>query len=117
MERDSKREIDLFNKMNITPNDYIFIHEDIDRGMNINHKLINDKKIVKSNISYTNNIIDYLTILENAKEIHCIDSSFLFLIDSFNFKAKLYNHRYARQYPINNTPSLKNAWNILTTNE
>lgn len=112
VQRDYNREIDLYNKFNIN-NDFIFVHDDSDRGMEIDHKYIQNKNVIKADRKKTNIIFDYLTILENAKEIHCIESSFLFLIDSFNFKGKLFNHRYARQYPENNTPSLKNNWTIL----
>ena len=82
--------------------------------MEIDFKYLDGKNIIKADVTKTDVIFDYLTILENAKEIHCIESSFLFLIDSFNFKGKLFNHRYARQYPENNTPTLRNKWNILS---
>lgn len=112
IERDYQREINLFNNLNIDK-EYCFFHEDTERGMAISEKFFQNKSIIKANKKYTDNIFDYLSILENAKEIHCIESSFLFLIDSFNFKAKLYNHRYARSYPENNKPTLKNKWSII----
>jgi hypothetical protein len=110
--RDYDREVELYNRNNIK-NDFIFVHDDFDRGMPIESKYLQDKNIIRSDRKQTNILFDYLSILENAKEIHCIESSFLFLVDSFNFKGKLFNHRYARQYPENNTPTLRNKWNIL----
>jgi len=112
LERDYNREVEFY-ETNKIKNDFIFVHEDCDRGMKIDFKYLNGKNIIKADATKTDVIFDYLTILENAKEIHCIESSFLFLIDSFNFKGKLFNHRYARQYPENNTPTLRNKWNIL----
>jgi hypothetical protein len=116
--RDYEREAELYDRSN-TKDNFIFVHDDHDRGMSVDAKYLQDKNIIKSDRKKTNIIFDYLSILENAKEIHCIESSFLFLVDSFNFKGKLFNHRYARQYPENNTPTLRNEWNILNkkTNE
>lgn len=113
IERDYDREV-KFYEMNQIKNDFIFVHDDPGRSMQIDFKYLNGKNIIKADVTKTNIIFDYLTILENAKEIHCIESSFLFLIDSFNFKGRLFNHRYARQYPKNNTPTLRNKWNILS---
>lgn len=113
LERDYNREVEFY-EANKIKNDFIFVHEDSNRGMEIDFKYLDGKNIIKADVTKTDVIFDYLTILENAKEIHCIESSFLFLIDSFNFKGKLFNHRYARQYPENNTPTLRNKWNILS---
>jgi hypothetical protein len=110
--RDLEREAELYDRSNAKDN-FIFVHDDQDRNMNIDAKYLQDKNIIKADRKMTNIIFDYLSILENAKEIHCIESSFLFLVDSFDFKGELFNHRYARQYPENNTPTLKNRWTIL----
>lgn len=112
VQRDYDREVELYNRHNIK-NDFIFVHDDSDRGMTIESKYLQDKNIIRADRKQTNILFDYLSILENAKEIHCIESSFLFLVDSFNFKGKLFNHRYSRQYPENNTPTLRNKWNFL----
>ena len=39
---------------------------------------------------------DYLKIIENASEIHCIESSFAALIESLEYSIPKYAHRYAR---------------------
>ena len=49
-------------------------------------------------------ILDYRKILENAQEIHCVNSSFADLMDSFDL-SKVNNlciHQYAREGdPVN----------------
>lgn len=112
VQRDPYREGVFYNK-NILEEDFIFVHDDAERQMRIDPKYLNHKNIIKADRKKTDIIFDYLKILENAKEIHCIESSFLFLIDSFNFNGKLFSHRYCRKYPENNTPTLKNEWLIL----
>lgn len=102
--RDFCREQKLFDKYNID-SDYIFIHDDKDRGM-ATKNIRGNMRIVRAEPSLTDNIFDYLTLLERAKEIHCIESCFAHLVDSFNFDNKLYFHRYARQYPVGLIPVL-----------
>jgi hypothetical protein len=74
---------------------------------NINPNL----RIIKAERSLTNNIFDYLKLIENAKEIHCIPSSFLFLCDSFDFKGDRFLHKYSRRYPHHGAPTLRLEWN------
>lgn len=99
--------------------DYIFLHEDPSRKDSINKLLINsDLPVVtpglrKQHILGDNdgvNFFDYRYILENAKEIHCIESAFSIFADRIQTKATKYLHRYTRynQAP----PTLKNNWNI-----
>lgn len=40
----------------------------------------------------TDNLLDYVKIIQNASEIHCIDSSLYHLIDSMEVSGKLYFH-------------------------
>lgn len=112
-ERDYAKEEKFFNSLNL-PNKYIFINEDIERKVFLTR--IENKKDFhyRSNKHLTKNIFDYIKVLENAEEIHLMESSFLFICDSLNLKGKLYIHRYARYIPPNFYPSLKNNWTILT---
>ena len=121
MERDKKREESFFKKLTgmfDINGEYIFVHQDPSRGFIIKNLNRRDIQIIDYSEPFrfaklTNNIFDYLLVLERAKEIHCVESSFLFIVDSFNFKGALFNHRYARSYPTNNTPTLRNDWKIL----
>lgn len=59
---------------------------------------------------------DYLALAACASEIHVIDSSFMFLLDSVSICEKeppLYIHRYSRQNVDWNLPTLKKNWTIL----
>ena len=87
VERDEQREMDLFNHFNIN-GEYIFLHDDDDRKIKINREYIENKnlRIITPEKNFTKNIFDYCYLIENAKEIHCIDSSFRLIADSINIK-------------------------------
>jgi len=52
-------------------------------------------------------------MIENAAEIHCIESSFLFLSDSIQTNGKLFSHRHARPLYDYTIPNMKKEWKIL----
>jgi hypothetical protein len=65
--------------------DYIFVHDDESRGMKIDVKKgENIFKITSERMDKNPNIFDYLTIIENAKEVHCMDSSYAWMINLMN---------------------------------
>lgn len=104
---------ELYNKM-VTNDEYVFVHQDIERNLIINKTFSN---AISANHKFSQesqySIFDYLKILENAKEIHCIDSSFACFIDhikSLKDKPK-FIHRYVRKY--NENPTYKNNWIIV----
>lgn len=98
IERDSDREDYLFKKLTKNLNDYAFVHDDPDRGMHIDlSKLNTGMPIIKNDKNYL--ITDYLKILENAKEIHLMQSCFKDMINSYVMKKpKIYLHNYIRNY-------------------
>ena len=51
-------------------------------------------KIVEIKKGQTSNMLSYMKVIENAKEIHCVDSSFFCLVDSVSskLKGKLFYH-------------------------
>lgn len=113
--RDTKRELALLEKTGLSQ-PYLFIHDD-------NRYPLDPKKIASSlpvfrpQVSLTDNMFDYCTIMERADEIHVIDSSFMFLIDCLpytNPAQKLFVHRYARLNTPCQMPLLKKKWVILT---
>lgn len=116
VERDLKKERVLFKKVALK-HDYVFVHEDPERKYIINRDLLNkDLAVITPDKDLTNNIFDYCTLIENAKELHVIDSSFMFLIDCLpyhNPKQKLFVHRYARDNNECLLPILKKDWGIL----
>ena len=109
--RDMDAEMELFNrfreKSNIQEGKYIFIHDankkaydgffrgDIGDGLDLNH--IEDKSLpVIEPESIKFNMCHYIYLLENAAEIHVMNSSFLNLIELINPKGKLFYHVYPR---------------------
>ena len=68
------------------------------------------KKIYLKQIS--NNIFDWINIIEKATEIHTIDCGALNLVNSLDLDCKKVLHKYARKEYINN-PSLRGNWIIL----
>ncbi|TSC63505.1 MAG: hypothetical protein Athens041674_72 [Parcubacteria group bacterium Athens0416_74] len=117
--RDHVRERYLFER--IAPKTpYAFLHEDSGRRYLIKRRMVaSDLPIVEPDPMLTENIFDYCSIIENAREIHVIDSSFMFLIDCLPYEnpsQKLYVHRYARQNSDWHLPVLKKNWTILGIN-
>jgi hypothetical protein len=108
------KQISLFSEIK---NKYIFVHDDQSRNYCINKEFITNKyDIYRPNHKLGDNnsysIFDYTKILENAEEIHCMDSSFACYIDHLpNLKNKLkYIHRYVRK---EGGPVYRNNWTIL----
>jgi hypothetical protein len=86
--RDIESEKEIFNKFNVVEGNYVFIHDDASRGINIDESYILDKslKVVRPIKGLTNNIFDYCYLMENSKESHFIDSSFRLLFDSLQIE-------------------------------
>lgn len=59
-------------------------------------------------------LLDWSTIIENAAEIHCIDSSFIHLVDSLDVtKVKLYYYDVGRGSVLR----LSNGWQVIQENQ
>lgn len=98
--------------------DYIFLHEDISRGYLI------DRSRIKTNLpiitplqSREFSIFDYRTVIQNASEVHVIESSFAAYIDSLPETNSIkFAHRYTRpeaKSDYKHEFSYKNKWQIL----
>jgi hypothetical protein len=87
------------------PNGYIFLHEDVSRGYTIDRSLLTSDLPVFTPIAppSTYFVSDYAKVIENAAEIHVIESSFAALVEGLAPKGKLFAHRYAR-------PEAKGNW-------
>ena len=117
MRRDKEKEDKLFSKLVPENTDYIFLHDDADRGMKID--LPKGKYVVQAKKEHTSCIFDYCKIIEKASEVHVIESSFFFLVDCVpyeNLEQSLYCHRYVRvgsfKSPIE-IPHHQKKWSIL----
>jgi len=84
--RDLVSEKKLFNKFT-DKKKYAFIHDDVSRGLIIDDKYIgNNLKVIRN--SNNELIFDYGLLLENADEIHVMESSFRQLMETLNIKTK-----------------------------
>jgi hypothetical protein len=109
--RDENKEQELYHKLNKNNEKYALIHnkgsDSVDR---INYDLVNDglKKIF---VEKSETIFDYIKLIENAEEIHCIDSSFIHLVNSLDLDNKKFFHKNFR---LRGTDlNLKGIWNII----
>lgn len=97
--RNREREDELFILLGCDKGEYAFLHEDETRKYIIDLKYISPKlKIIKSDYSLKDfSIFDYRKVIENATEIHCMESSFSALIESMQLSdIPLFAHRYIR---------------------
>jgi hypothetical protein len=114
IERDKEREKSIYKFYGELQSNYAFLHEDPKRNQIIDRKYI-DKKldILEVNPIATKNIFDYCRLIEEAEEVHCIESVFMFLADLIFTEGKLFDHRYTKGTQDNTLPMLKKNWKIL----
>lgn len=92
------------------PKPYVFVHEDPLRDFRIDQGKLPNLPIERPDGRTC--IFDYLPLLEQAEEIHCIDSCFALLADYLPSleASRLVWHRYAR----NGTPPIyRKDWAVL----
>lgn len=101
---------------------YAFVHEDPARGFGIDwdhgfrhhYSRVGSLPIVRP-ASHGRTILAHKSLIENAAEVHVIDSAFFHLAEQIDPKGKLFFHRYARgnyQYPRNDYLT-KHDWIII----
>lgn len=94
--RDSPSEKRIFDHFRVREGNYIFLHEDASRNLRIDRRHFNQSElpVVEPQSGLTDNIFDYLYLMERAREIHCIDSCFRLMADSvFASRPGLYFHQ------------------------
>lgn len=97
--RDIKKENKVCEKLNPNGEKYIFVLDDPKRDYNIDMNKITKKyKVIYNDLEFR--MFDYIKFLENAEEIHTMQTGFLDLINSYKMeKPKIYRHNYVRNYP------------------
>jgi hypothetical protein len=98
LERDKEAENEILQRLNPTGEKYIFIHDDPSRGFKIDENRINTKlkKIYNDN---SIPLFNCISLIENAEEVHVMQSSIKDLINSFKFdKPLFFLHEYVRNY-------------------
>jgi hypothetical protein len=79
--RDLAREQAVFEKFGLTKDEYIFVHESKDRDRRITYPAHLTVFNPDDHYKEIPNMFDYLTIIENAKQVHCMTSSYAMLIE------------------------------------
>jgi len=93
-------------------NGYAVVHED--ERYKIDFNKINTLPIVSIQKLKGFSLPNWCKVIQNAAEVHVIDSSVMFLVDSLPENGqKLFIHRYARENPFWQLPTLKRNWKIL----
>jgi hypothetical protein len=100
-ERNIEKESEVYNELNPNNEPYIYVHDDPQRGFKIDRNKINSNlKIIENDKRFL--MFDMLKIIENATEVHSMQTGMKDLINSFNFnKPKFYLHWYVRPYNDN----------------
>jgi hypothetical protein len=103
VERDADAENALFDKLT-EGKPYIFMHDDPSRGyvMNRSHFKNPSLKVVENDPQ--ENIFHFLKIIEEAEEIHCMESSFKTLVDIYASQDDLFFHDF-RNHPLGKNSS------------
>jgi hypothetical protein len=110
LQRDTEQESRVYDALDIKE-DYIFVHDDSSVGsynLNINSTL---RQIKPSKIDCEKSIFDWIKVIENAKEVHAIGSSFAHLINSLCLKNNLYFHDIKHSHKMYFT--LRQDWNVV----
>jgi hypothetical protein len=97
-DRNNIKESEIYNELNPNDEPYIYVHDDKNRGFLIDRSKINsDLKIIENDKRFL--MFDMLKIIENATEVHSMQTGMKDLINSYKFdKPKFYLHWYVRPY-------------------
>lgn len=98
VERNMNKEMELYQTLNPTDEEFIFVHEDPERGMFLDKSRIRqDLKIIGNDKKFL--IFDYIYLLSKAKEVHVMQSSLKDMINSYSFpNTNCILHNYVRNY-------------------
>lgn len=111
LERDLKKEKQVFESFNVVEGEYIFVQEDRNRGFTLDKsKIRTDLPLIYSDVPI--DFFDLCYIIEKAKEVHLMESSFKCLIDFLDNEGDLFFHRYVRKYPTNIECTSRKKWTI-----
>lgn len=95
LRRNRESEQKALNRLNPTGQPFAFVHDDPSRGFILNPNIPKELTVIKNDP--TIDIFDMISVLENASEIHCMESSFRCLIEHIDtIVCPLYLHTSAR---------------------
>jgi len=105
LQRNFSEEQRLYEKLNPTGEDYIFVHDDPLRGFNIN--LANDQNLKVIRNDPSENIFHYGLLIERAKQFHCIESCLRCFCEHLDTDGvELFYHNTVRPNPL----STRKTW-------
>ena len=115
--RDIPKEINLYKHLSSEHNvnaNYGLVHAESSLG-DADLKIRNDIPVIyiKKETDIYNNIFLYMKLIEEAQEIHCIDSSFLHLVERSETKAKLFFHNIKNNKIKGANLELVKNWEII----
>lgn len=110
IDRNMEEEERVFSKLNPNNEPYIFVHDDPEKGYVVDTSNIMDKNLKILRNDKNENLFYFIKILENAKEIHCMESSFKSLIEIYSRTDKLFFHDF-RGHPLGEKTNKK--WRII----
>ena len=99
VEKDLEAEEKLFQKLNPENLPFAFVHDDKDRGFVLDKSHIKNKDLHIIENDTSENIFHFISILEKAEEVHCMESSFKTLVDIYCDQEKLFFHDF-RGHPL-----------------
>lgn len=110
LKRDQERENQLFQLLSLSPADrYIVMQETgSDFKANLADKIRIDTPRLINIAPITDNFLDWLGVIENAEEVHLIDSVYSNVVDQLGFTNKKF---FYRRSPIYFTPIFLSDWN------
>jgi hypothetical protein len=113
--KDLDSENKLYEKLNPNNDKFCIIHSNGSDGVDrINYDEVNPNLLkIIINPSYTNNIFDYYKLINEAEQIHCVDSSFLHLSDSIPTRGELFYHNLKYTRNANETHKQIKNWKLV----
>ena len=96
-EREESEEQRVLDKLNPDGEDYVFVHDDASRGFEITDEKIYELagrqiKIIRNDMD--ENLFHFTKVLENAKQVHCMESCFRSLVETTEAKGDLFFHNF-----------------------
>lgn len=105
IERSHEREDLVYQKIVPKNQEYIYVHDDPSRGFIIDPNKIKSKLTIVSNSVFEGwerqsefNLFEMRKVIENAKEIHTMQTGMFDFCNSIDLSAKIFVHLYVRGY-------------------
>lgn len=110
--RDLEQQNKIFQELDINE-DYIFVHDESSTGKYNLRIDSNLRQIRPTRLKCEKSIFDWIGVIESAKEVHVINSSFAHLVNSLNLKSSLIYHNIKSDDGMSFVLKGKN-WNIIS---